>query len=49
MMTLNARKVSLSLAVVVGVSLLGACADKPGSIGWYEDMSAKSEGELDRR
>jgi len=49
MMTLYTRKVSLSLAVVVDVSLLGACADKPGSIGWCEDMSAKSKGELDRR
>jgi len=33
MMTLNTRKVALSLAVVAGVSLLGACADKPGSKG----------------
>ena len=49
MMTLNTRKVALSLAVVVGVSLLGAGADKPESKGWCEDMSAKSKGELDRR
>ena len=48
-MTLNTRKVALSLAVVVGFSLLGACADKPGSKGWSEDMGANSKGELDRR
>ena len=45
MMTLNTRKAALSLAVVASVSLLGACADKPGSKGWCEDMSAKSKGE----
>ncbi len=45
MITFNTRKVVLSLAVVAGVSLLGACADKPGSKGWCEDMSAKSKGE----
>ena len=49
MMTLNTRKVALSLAMVVGVSLLDACAIKPGSKGECEDMSAKSKGELDRR
>ena len=45
MMNSNTRKVALSLAVVAGVSLLSACADKPGSKGWCEDMSAKSKGE----
>ena len=45
MMTLTTRKVAPSLAVAVGVSLLGAFADKPGSKGWCEDMSAKSKGE----
>jgi len=45
MMNSNTRKVALSLAVVAGVSLLSACADKPGSEGWCEDMSAKSKGE----
>ena len=30
---------------MVNVSLLDACADKPGSKGWFEDMSAKSKGE----
>ena len=49
MMTLNTQKVALSLAVVVGVNLLDACADTPGSKGWCEDMSARSKGELDRR
>ena len=49
MMTLNTRKVALSLAVVVGVNLLDARADTPGCYGWCEDMSAKSKGELDRR
>ena len=33
MMTLTTQKVALSLAVAVGVSLLGAFADKPGSKG----------------
>tara|TARA_Y100000589_G_C26979087_1_gene557823 strand:- start:240 stop:353 length:114 start_codon:yes stop_codon:yes gene_type:complete len=33
MMTLTTRKVALSLAVAVGVSLLGAFADKPGNKG----------------
>ena len=32
MMTANTRKIALSLAVVAGVSLLGACADKPGPV-----------------
>ena len=45
MMDSNTRKVALSLAVLVGVSLLSACADPPGSKGWCEDMSAKSKGE----
>ena len=39
------RRIALSIAVVAGVSLLSACADKPGSKGWCEDMSAKSKGE----
>ena len=39
------RRIALSIAIVAGVSLLGACADKPGSKGWCEDMSAKSKGE----
>ena len=39
------RKIALSIAVVAGVSLLSACADKPGSKGWCEDMSAKSKGD----
>ena len=43
MMYSNMRKIALSLAVVAGVSLLSACADKPGSKGWCEDMSAKSK------
>ena len=30
---------------MANVSLLGACADTPGSKGWFEDMSAKSKGE----
>ena len=30
---------------MANVSLLGACADKPASKGWFEDMSAKSKGE----
>ena len=45
MMNSNTRKVALSLAILAGVSLLSACADKPGSKGWREDMSAKSKGE----
>ena len=45
MMIANTRKVALSLAIVASDSLLGACADKPGSKGWCEDMSAKSKGE----
>ena len=45
MMTSNTRRIALSLAVVTGFSLLGACGDKPGSTGWCEDMSAKSKGE----
>ena len=45
MLNSNTRKAALSLAVVAGVSLLSACADKPGSEGWCEDMSAKSKGE----
>ena len=45
MMITNTRKVALSLAIVASDSLLGACADKPGSKGWCEDMSAKSKGE----
>ena len=49
MMTLNTRKVALSIAVVVGVNLLGACADKPGSRVRCEDMIVKSKRELDRR
>ena len=28
-----------------GVSLLSACADKPGSKGWCQDMSAKNKGD----
>ena len=39
------RKILLSMVLVAGVSLLGACMDKPGSKGWCEDMSAKSKGE----
>ena len=31
--------------MAAGISLLGACAEKPGSEGWCEDMSAKSKGE----
>ena len=45
MMIANTRKVAISLAIVASDSLLGACADKPGSKGWCEDMSAKSKGE----
>ena len=45
MMIASTRKVALSLAIVASDSLLGACADKPGSKGWCEDMSAKSKGE----
>ena len=41
----NTRKIALSMVVVAGVSLLGACMDKPGSAGWCEGMSAKSKGE----
>ena len=48
MMYSNTLKVALSLVVVASVSLLGACADKPGSEGWCEDMSAKSKGEWTR-
>ena len=44
MMIANTRKVAISLAIVASDSLLGACADKPGSKGWCEDMSAKSKG-----
>ena len=44
-MIANTRKVALSLTIVASDSLLGACADKPGSKGWCEDMSAKSKGE----
>ena len=49
MMIANTRKVALSLAIVASDSLLGAFADKPGSKGWCEDMSAKSKGGMDRR
>ena len=45
MMIANTRKVALSLAIVASDSLLGAFADKPGSKGWCEDMSAKCKGE----
>ena len=45
MMYSNTRKVALSLAVVAGVAVLSACADKPGSKGWCDDMSAKSKSE----
>ena len=30
---------------MANVSLLDACADKPASKGWFEDMSAKNKGE----
>ena len=44
MMYSDTRKVLLLLAVLARVSLFGFCADKPGSKGKCEDMSAKSEG-----
>ena len=47
MMIANTRKVALSLAIVASDSLLRACADKPGSKGWCEDMSAKSKRGMD--
>ena len=34
MLNSNTRKVALSLTIVASDSLLGACADKPGSKGW---------------
>ena len=42
---IKTRKIALSIAAVASVALLGACADKPGSEGWCEDMSAKSKSE----
>ena len=33
MMTSNTRKIAVSLAMAAGITLLGACADKPGSEG----------------
>ena len=45
MMTSNTRKIAVSLAMAAGITLLSACADKLGSEGWCEDMSAKSKGE----
>jgi len=40
MMYSDTRKVLLLLAVLARVSLFGFCADKPGSKGKCEDMSA---------
>ena len=39
------RQMSLSLVAVASVALLSACADKTGSEGWCETMSAKSKSE----
>ena len=45
MMIANTRKVALSLAIVASDSLLGACADKPGSKGWCDNLRETPKGE----
>ena len=39
------RRITYAFALLTGAALISSCADKPGSEGWCNDMSAKSKGE----
>ena len=39
------RRITYAFALLAGAALISGCADKPGSEGWCNDMSAKSKGE----
>jgi hypothetical protein len=46
--TMN-RSLTLKVIFIAGaLGILGACADKPGSEGWYDAMSDKKQKRVDR-
>lgn len=45
MHTLQHRRITSSLALIAAAVLMSGCADKPGSEGWCNDMSAKNKSE----